>query len=558
MGPGWQVVVHPDDAPASVERWNNALSGGSIFDAEYRLRRSDGVYRWHIGRNVPLKDDDGKVISWFGSATDIEDLKTAQRSFQESEARLRVTMESVKDYAIITTGKDGIINAWNTGAFHIFGYTEQEAIGQSLDMIFSEVDRKQGAPEKERRVAREQGRAIDERWHMRKDGTLFYMSGVMAPIINNQLTGYVKVAQDMTDRKAVEQALALSEERYRVALKSAEMGAWDWNIKTNQVVWNEQHYIMLGIQPQTEPQSGYFLIQFVHREDVEFVSEKLQSAIESSGIFHAEFRIIKADTGEMRWMNGYGRSVASEDGRAARIVGVIYDVTQRKMLEQQKDEFIGIASHELKTPVTSIKAYAEVLQEMFQEANDNRSVELMQKLDAQVDRLTELIKALLDTTKISEGQLLLLREKFDINELIREHIDDIKHISSRHRIVFEAGEVQPVTADRERIGQVLTNLMSNAIKYSPKGGEVRIQSESVDNGVRVQVMDEGIGIPEDMHDKVFQRFFRVRDAHINTFPGMGLGLYITAGIIYRHGGTINVENRPEKGTVFSFFVPYSH
>jgi signal transduction histidine kinase len=233
----------------------------------------------------------------------------------------------------------------------------------------------------------------------------------------------------------------------------------------------------------------------------------------------------------------------------------MYDITHQKNLEQQKEEFISIASHELKTPVTSIKTYVEIMHQQFLQQKDERSAALIQKLDAQVDRLTDLIKDLLDTSKISEGQLPLHLEEFDLNGLISERVEELQRLTQKHTIRFSTGTVLPVTADRERLGQVLTNLVSNAIKYSPEGGEIVITSEGIKNGVKVSVKDHGIGIPQDMLRKVFDRFFRIGNPQIFTYPGMGLGLYITAGIIQRHGGTIFADSTPGEGSLFTFTLP---
>jgi PAS domain S-box-containing protein len=200
-GLGWEAIVHPDDAPASSEKWKTALAKGEIFDTEYRLCRHDGVYCWFIGRNVPLKDYDGNVVGWFGSATDIEDLKKALEALSQSEARLRITMESATDYAIITMDTERKVERWSSGATQIFGYSEEKMIGQSADIIFTEEDRNAGVPSAELETARVTGRAADERWHKRKDGSRFYANGVMRPIQNNHLTGYVKVLRDMTQQQ---------------------------------------------------------------------------------------------------------------------------------------------------------------------------------------------------------------------------------------------------------------------------------------------------------------------------------------------------------------------
>jgi PAS domain S-box-containing protein len=201
VGPGWQNVVHPDDAPASAEKWNRALAAGEIFDTEYRLRRHDGCYSWFIGRNVPLKDAAGKITAWFGSATNIEDLKKTEEALSQSEAKLRITMESATDYGIITMDTERRVERWSKGAEEIFGYTEADMIGQSADIIFTEEDKAKGIPQQEMETARDTGRSADERWHRRKNDSRFFASGVMRRIENNVLTGYVKVLRDTTQER---------------------------------------------------------------------------------------------------------------------------------------------------------------------------------------------------------------------------------------------------------------------------------------------------------------------------------------------------------------------
>jgi signal transduction histidine kinase len=237
-------------------------------------------------------------------------------------------------------------------------------------------------------------------------------------------------------------------------------------------------------------------------------------------------------------------------------VEFVIDITAQKRLQQQKDEFIAIASHELKTPVTSLKVYAEVLQEKFEQSKETAHASLMQKLIRQVDRLNDLINDLLDTTRIAEGRLSFRFESFDLNVLIEDFVEELQRISKQHRIVFKKGKIQTITADKERIGQVLSNLIFNAIKYSPGGGDINIHSEEVEKGVKVSIADKGIGIPEKQLKSIFSRFYRVDNPSIRTFPGMGLGLYISAVIIERHGGTIHVESKEGEGSVFSFIIPY--
>lgn len=180
----------------------------------------------------------------------------------------------------------------------------------------------------------------------------------------------------------------------------------------------------------------------------------------------------------------------------------------------------------------------------------------MQKLNNQVDRLVNLIRDLLDTTRIAEGNFLQLDiEILDLNELIAEKIEELQRIAEKHTISFTPGKLEPVPFDRERIGQVVTNLVSNAIRYSPKTEKVKIVTEADDGHVKVSVIDRGLGIPEDARERVFERFYRVHSPKGEALPGMGLGLYISSAIVRRHGGTISVESELGKGSVFSFTLP---
>lgn len=359
------------------------------------------------------------------------------------------------------------------------------------------------------------------------------------------------------ERARIEDALLVSEERYRTALQSGNMAAWDWNIVDDSIRWNDQHFLLLGMPPEDRLVSSAFLLQFVHPDDRPAMNEALQKAITETGLFHMDaFRIIRADNEQVCWMSGFGRVVSRENGRGSRMVGVMYDVTdrikvmhalrdrqlkleiaqraarigiwgydlvknigiatpewneltgyphpgdsfeletfleqvhpddrnrlvaahqqavaeqgaeeiefrlhhpergllwllkrgqyippyddvnaslmgsliditERKLLEQQKDQFIGIASHELRTPVTSIKAYVEILEELFRNNGDAESARLMYKLDEQVDRLTSLIYALLDTTRITEGKLQLELSTFDMTALITDTAETMQRI----------------------------------------------------------------------------------------------------------------------------------
>ena len=242
-------------------------------------------------------------------------------------------------------------------------------------------------------------------------------------------------------------------------------------------------------------------------------------------------------------------------GAVIGISTVARDITEAKLQEQLKDEFISVASHELKTPVTSIKAYTELLVEILQDSPDSESFSMITKLNHQIDRMIELIQTLLDTTRLSGGELLLDTESFNISSLIEEQIEIIQRVSVSHQIIFTHENDHIVLADRKLIGQAITNFISNAVKYSPNGGKIVVSAAKTAGGVKVSIQDYGVGIPDSLNNKIFERYFRI-DKQPGPVSGVGLGLYITARIIHQHGGKIDVKSNEGVGSIFSFELPH--
>ena len=247
--------------------------------------------------------------------------------------------------------------------------------------------------------------------------------------------------------------------------------------------------------------------------------------------------------------------VFNSENDVVAVAGTTRDITEIIELSKQKDDFLGIASHELKTPVTSIKAYGQVLQTMFQRKGDTKAVASLQKMDAQVNKLTNLIGDLLDVTKIQSGRLEFHEDFFDFSELVNEIVDSMQLTTEKHSLIKNLSRTRKVFGDRDRIGQVLTNLISNAIKYSPHTDKILIKTEGDKNSVTLCVQDFGVGIPKEKQGKVFEQFFRVSGPNHSTVPGLGLGLYISSEIIKRQGGKIWVESEEGKGSSFCFMIP---
>jgi PAS domain S-box-containing protein len=236
-------------------------------------------------------------------------------------------------------------------------------------------------------------------------------------------------------------------------------------------------------------------------------------------------------------------------------IGFVLDITERKELDQRKDEFISMASHELKTPVTSLKGFLNLLQRRLKTQEDEKALHYLMRMDAQVHKLIKLINDLLDLSKMQTGQLAYREEYFAMDALVQEVVENVQETTQIHSLLLEGQTGAEVFGDRDRIGQVLINLLNNAIKYSPQANRVLVRIAKEEQAISVSVQDFGIGIADEHQHKIFERFYQVTDAAEKTYPGLGIGLYISCEIIKRHGGRLWVESQKGAGSTFHFSLP---
>jgi two-component system CheB/CheR fusion protein len=232
---------------------------------------------------------------------------------------------------------------------------------------------------------------------------------------------------------------------------------------------------------------------------------------------------------------------------------VTRDITNLRELEKRKDEFLSIASHELKTPITSIKNYTQVLEQIFVEKGDLQSAHLMSHLNGQVERLIKLVTDLLDSNKITAGKLDYNFENFDFNQMVSSVVDDLRHAYHHNQINLKLGDNTNLYGDPHRLSQVIVNLVVNAIKFSPNMYPVNITTKVKSELVVIAIKDRGIGISPIHRHHLFKRFYRGVKA--SQTSGLGLGLYISSEIVKRHQGKISVKSKPNHGSVFTVTLP---
>ncbi len=262
--------------------------------------------------------------------------------------------------------------------------------------------------------------------------------------------------------------------------------------------------------------------------------------------------------GRVIWCQWFNSVLKDNDGKVKTIMSLVQDISEQKQLEWQKDNFLAIVSHELNTPLTTIKAYGQLGEMILMEKGDTETLDIVRRMSSQVEKLTILVQNLLEFTKTQQGKLTYTETFFDFNELVIEVIDDMQKINHSHKIKNKPGETKTIFGDKNKLSQVITNLISNAIKYSPKERSIVLSTKLENSGIQLSVHDFGIGISEQNQKNIFDQFYRVSRDDQSTFPGLGVGLYICSEIVARHGGKIWVDSVIGKGSGFHAWIPFDH
>lgn len=281
------------------------------------------------------------------------------------------------------------------------------------------------------------------------------------------------------------------------------------------------------------------------------LSQSLQSG---KPVVNKEFLIERKD-GKKVFISVSASPIHNKEGKIVAGVSITTDITTQKELELRKDDFVNMASHELKTPLTSMKLYLDILMSKIKNNHDENAIKTLNSIKYQTDRLTELVSDLLDVSRLQTGKLTFNKEEFRLDTLIEENLEELSGITRNQKIVIAKKTPIVVYADKYRIYQVITNLITNSIKYSPTDTEIIVKITRDDRMVVVSIQDVGIGIAKEQQKRIFDRLYQVTDPHEKTFPGLGMGLYISKEILKRHNGKIWVESEKGKGSIFSFSLP---
>ena len=349
---------------------------------------------------------------------------------------------------------------------------------------------------------------------------------------------------EIAERKAAEERLRISENRYRRLFEASTDGILIVDPETSAITdANPVMADLLGCShEQLLGQPLWLSGLFPSRE----------AALEVLRELH-QHHVIHRDMLKVLSRDGLTRYV---EFVANRFRANGHDVIQCNLRDiTDRNAFISMASHELKTPVTSLKGFTQILQRRLSQQADPHTLLFLNRMDTQINKLTSLIGDLLDVSKMQTGALPFRETEVEFDELVRETVENVQAATTTHRLLLEGATHARVFGDHDRLGQVLINLLTNAIKYSPEADTVVVRLSATAAHAEVAVQDFGIGIADEYHERIFDRFYQVAEQGENTYPGLGIGLYIARTLIERHGGRLWPESRKGVGSTFRFTLP---
>ncbi|WP_300352769.1 PAS domain-containing protein [Chryseobacterium sp.] len=507
----------------------------------------------------PVYNDDKKIIGVSVVATEMTDQVISERKLKESEYRFEDLIKNSDYSTAIYRSEDLYIELANDLMLKTWG-KDASVIGMKLEDALPELE---GQPFigilKDIFKTGKTYTATEDRVDLVVDGKLqtYYFNFSYKPLKNQKGEVYAiyNVAVDITDLVRARKEIQEREEKFRDLADSMPQFVWTCDKDGKITYMNDNWYRYTGFERDEDPADG--IKRIINPEVYEKVMVVWEESLRTRKSFEMEYQFLDPDHPEVyRWFLGRAVPAYDENGNIKQWIGTFTDIDDFKQLQTQKDNFLGIASHELKTPLTSLKIYTQFIEKNLVRQNDLKNAQVARRMDDQIDLLTNLISDLLDVTKIQNGKIQLNESEFDFDQLAEEIVVE-QQMTARHKITFHHSEVGNVFADRHRISQVMSNLISNAVKYSPDADEVIVSTQLIGNNVKFCVRDFGIGIPEDKQNKVFEQYYRVSSSKEHTISGLGLGLYISSEIIKRTGGRIYVSSIEEKGSDFCFEIPKS-
>ena len=560
-GQEWSKIFHPDDQERTWKVWQHSLDTGEAYEIEYRMRHRSGEYRWVLGRALPIRNEAGKIERWMGTCTDIHKQKMDEQARIRTESKFRTIVDS-DVIGIMQYHYGGTLTVANDMLLRMLGYTRQDFEQNGLSWRELTPPEWRAADCKaweELRSAR--SAELYEKEFFRKDG-----SRVPVLIGSVNLEGSkdegIACVLDISESKKAQLALQESESQFRMLAENIPQLAWMAH-SDGSIFWYNNRWFEYTGTTLAEMQ-GWGWTRVHHPDHVEAVRTKYCRDIVEQQVTWEDTFPLRGANGEYRWFLSRAVPIRDPSGRIVRWFGTNTDVTDQRHAEQalqednrRKDDFLAMLAHELRNPLAPISTAAQLLKLASHDGdNIRRSSDIIAR---QVQHMTDLVDDLLDVSRVTRGLVAIEKEKVDLKAVINGAVEQARPlIESRNHMLsirLPSGNVL-VLGDHTRLVQIVTNLLNNAAKYTPRGGEIRLCMEVKDAETSIVVADNGSGIDASLLPQIFDLFTQAKRTPDRSQGGLGLGLALVKSIATLHGGSVTAKSDGlGKGSAFTLTLP---
>ncbi|MEW6496515.1 MAG: PAS domain-containing protein [Cyanobacteriota bacterium] len=578
--------IHPEDRASFDSCVEHSGTTLEPISWEGRITTPSGKVKWLSARARPEQLNNGDVL-WDGLMTDITDQKQTELAWRESELQLRMALNASQMGTWDWNLKTNIIT-WSERTEEIFGYAPGTFDGTYEGFI----DRIH--PEDRDTLIQACTRSLEEkipcsleyrlllpdgtiRWVAQKGDFLFDDRG--QPL---RLSG---VMMDITERKLAEEKLKKNEANLLAAQRIAHVGSWEFDVRSQKLTWSQEKFRIFGLD-LSKPEPTYLqLIEMIHPDDRPMFEQAVNQALASGTSYEIVFRI-KRPNGQIRHIETKGEAVFNGSGQIIQLFGTVVDITERKLAEEEtlkalqrerelseaKSRFIAMASHEFRTPLTTIQSSADLLNRYSERLSPEKQQEHFKRISSGVEEMNSMVQDVLLLSEVEAGKLQFNPAPVDLVQLCWSLVADLQMADNhQHNITFNPscdstatlantvsseGHKEGLTQyviDEKLLRYTLKNLLSNALKYSPQGSTVQFDLTCHQNQVILKIQDQGIGIPSEAIPRLFDSFYRA--SNVGTIQGTGLGLAIAKQCVDLHGGQITVDSSLGTGTTFTIRLP---
>lgn len=487
-------------------------------------------------------------------------------SLREIEQHFVELVSGVEDHALFLLDPTGIVKSWNAGANRIKGYRAEEIIGESFTRFYTQDAIDAGWPQEELRRAATTGRMQDEGWRVRKDGSQMWANVVISALRNasGELTGFLKITRDVTDRKRAEEILRQSEERWRLMIDNIrDYAIFMLDVEGRVVTWNAGAERIKGYKAAEiigQHFSNFYLSEDVARGRPQQV---LEIAAREGRVEDEGWRVRKDRT--QFWANVVITALYDDQSTLRGFAKITRDMTAKRQIEQlqladkQKNEFLAMLAHELRNPLAPIRNGVELLK--MSTSNEPAIHETTKMMERQIVHLVRLVDDLLDVSRIVTGKIHFEKQPIDVSAFIDQAIEEVQPILDAHGhklMLTRPARTIIIDGDMVRLAQVVSNLLSNAAKYTETPSQIWLAVESHDAEVLIRVRDQGMGISSEEISRVFDLFEQGDASRSRSGGGLGIGLTLVKRIVEMHGGSVTASSPGiSMGSEFVVHLPIS-